>query len=146
MRGSTREVGSNAKPFLVMLGIAIAVAVYFGTGMPGMDHGSELMAGMSGHHIVDAEAFADVLDDRDVVTINVHVPTQEITLPGTDAEIPFDALQGAELPEDRDTMLAVYCKSGNMSATAVRDLLAMGYTDVIELGGGTDTWATAASG
>ncbi|NLA36906.1 MAG: rhodanese-like domain-containing protein, partial [Actinobacteria bacterium] len=40
----------------------------------------------------------------------------------------------------------VYCKSGNMSADAVADLAALGYTDVVELDGGFDAWVDAGRG
>ncbi len=38
------------------------------------------------------------------------------------------------------TTIAVYCMSGNMSATAVQDLADLGYTDVVELDGGMMAW------
>lgn len=144
----TDDVGRNAAPFLVMLGIAVAaIGLYFATGMPGMDHGSGTdMAEMRGHRLVDPASFSRLLDDPEVVTINVHVPAGEITLPGTELQVPFDALDGARLPADRQTTLAVYCKSGNMSAAAVEVLLADGYTDIVELRGGTEAWQTTEQG
>ena len=36
---------------------------------------------------------------------------------------------------------AVYCRSGNRSATAVATMTAAGFTDVYHLGGGTGAWA-----
>jgi phage shock protein E len=77
------------------------------------------------------------------VTINVHTP-DEGTIPGTDLAIPFDEITSSnELPEDLDTPLAVYCRSGNMSEDAVDDLEALGYTDIVELDGGFDAWEAA---
>lgn len=144
------DVGRNAAPFLVMLGVVVgALGLYFATGMPGMDHGSGSMgemADMRGHRLVDAAEFRRLLDDPDVVAINVHVPADEITLPGTELQVPFDALDNARLPAARQTTLAVYCKSGNMSAAAVEVLLADRYTDIVELRGGTDRWRTADEG
>lgn len=70
----------------------------------------------------------------------MHVP-DEGALPGTDLTIPFDQIDRSEqLPTDLDTPLAVYCRSGNMSAEAVRDLDSMGYTNVVELDGGFNAW------
>ena len=139
---STTEVGHDAKPFLLVLGVTVvALALYFATGMPGMDHSAGSlggMDGMAGHRLVDPTEFHEMLGDTGVVAINVHVPADEITLPGTDLEVPFDALDGAVLPDKLDTTLAVYCRSGNMSAIAVKTLLTMGYTDVVELRGGTE--------
>jgi len=78
-----------------------------------------------------------------VVTINVHVPNVG-NIAGTDLAVPFDQISGSrELPADLATPLAVYCRSGNMSAPAVKDLAAMGYTDVVELDGGYDAWVQA---
>jgi len=90
--------------------------------------------------MVGPDDFARRVEDPKVVTINVHVPN-EGNIAGTDLTIPFDQVSTTtELPADRATPLAVYCRSGNMSATAVKDLQAKGYTDVVELRGGYDAW------
>jgi rhodanese-related sulfurtransferase len=75
------------------------------------------------------------------VTINVHVP-DEGSVPGTDLAVPYDRIttQAAELPQDRSAPLAIYCRSGNMSAIAGPELTALGYTDVVELRGGMQAW------
>lgn len=88
--------------------------------------------------------FASVLAADDVLVVNVHVP-DEGSIPGTDVAVPFDEIRdrSAELPQDRDTPLAVYCKSGRMSAEAVSTLQQLGYTDVVELRGGMDAWIAA---
>lgn len=84
--------------------------------------------------------FAARVDAPGVVTINVHVP-DEGHIAGTDLTIPFDSItESTELPVDLDAPLAVYCRSGNMSASAVNDLAAMGYTDIVELEGGFNAW------
>lgn len=85
--------------------------------------------------------FATVLADDDVLVINVHVP-DEGSIAGTDAAIPFDEVRdrSAELPQDLAAPVAVYCKSGRMSAQAVAALRDLGYTDVVELRGGMDAW------
>ncbi|MFN0090295.1 MAG: rhodanese-like domain-containing protein [Acidimicrobiales bacterium] len=49
----------------------------------------------------------------------------------------------SELPNNRSTPLAVYCRSGNMSADAVDDLEALAYTDIVELDGGFNAWTRA---
>ena len=90
--------------------------------------------------LVSPAAFAERVDAAGVVTINVHTP-DEGSIPGTDLAIPFDEITSSnELPDDLDTPLAVYCRSGNMSADAVEDLEALGYTDIVELDGGFDAW------
>lgn len=93
--------------------------------------------------LVDPETFASRIESPGVVTINVHVP-DEGSIAGTDLTIAFDAIaESSELPEDRRTPLAVYCRSGNMSVAAVDDLEALGFTDIAELDGGFNAWAAS---
>lgn len=93
--------------------------------------------------LVGVDEFAAAIDEPDVITINVHVP-DEGGLTGTDLDVPFDQIEQSDaLPQDLDTPLAVYCRSGNMSADAVDDLEAMGYTDIVELDGGFNAWIDA---
>lgn len=91
--------------------------------------------------LVDPVRFADVVDRDDVVVINVHTP-DEGSIAGTDVSIPFDRIRDreAELPADRDTPLAVYCRTGTMSAAAVTTLAQMGFRDITELAGGMQAW------
>ena len=95
---------------------------------------------MRAEQVAPAE-FAAVVADEDVVTINVHVP-DEGSIPGTDAAIPFDRITTSvgELPKDESTPLAVYCRTGSMSAEAVQTLRDLGYTDVVEMRGGMEAW------
>ncbi|MDZ4266817.1 MAG: rhodanese-like domain-containing protein [Mycobacterium sp.] len=78
------------------------------------------------------------------MTINVHVPF-EGDIAGTDMSIPFDQVQAqaAQLPQQRNTQLAVYCRSGRMSSVAVDTLSRLGYTDIVELAGGMQAWESA---
>ncbi|HQZ34718.1 MAG TPA: rhodanese-like domain-containing protein [Ilumatobacteraceae bacterium] len=146
-----QTAGRSATPLIVaMVILVVAVVVYFATGMPGMDHSSTTethdmsdMSANTAHRMMDPAEFAAVIVDPDTVTINVHVPAADIQLDGTEMTMPFDNLDEGQLPSDRDTPLAVYCRSGTMSAIAVERLLALGYTDIIELDGGTDAWAAA---
>ena len=96
---------------------------------------------VAGADRVSPAEFAAVVADEDVVTINVHVP-DEGTIPGTDTAIPFDRIATSvdELPQERSTQLAVYCRTGNMSTEAVQELLSLGYTEVVELRGGMQAW------
>jgi phage shock protein E len=94
---------------------------------------------------VGPEAFARRVADPRVVTINVHTPNAG-NIAGTDLAIPYDQIKSStQLPADRSTPLAVYCRSGNMSAPAVRDLQALGYRDIVELAGGYDAWLATGS-
>lgn len=135
--------GRSATPLVAaMVIIALAVVTYYALGMPGMDHttssSSNRMSTHAHHRLVDRSAFEKIVAEPATVTVNVHVPATAIHLDGTDLTMPFDELVPAELPTDRSTPLAVYCRSGEMSSIAVRRLLALGYVNVIELEGGTD--------
>jgi len=48
-----------------------------------------------------------------------------------------------ELAPDTGQRLALYCRSGNRSARAAEELGALGYTDVVHLGGGILAWQEA---
>lgn len=90
--------------------------------------------------LVGPDDFAARMDDPDAFVVNVHIP-YEGEIDGTDAFIPFDEIEGDDrLPEDRDTEILLYCKSGRMSAEAAQTLLDESYTDVVDLDGGMNAW------
>lgn len=129
--------------------LSLTVAVVFAAGCSGNeadDATATTSSTVPSARLVGVGEFAARLEDPDVVVVNVHVP-DEGNLPDTDVSIPFDEISESDaLPADLDTPLAVYCKSGNMSADAVADLAALGYTDVVELDGGFDAWVDAGRG
>lgn len=91
--------------------------------------------------LLNSARFAAAVADDDRYLINVHT-RDEGSLPGTDAALPFDQLpeRAGELPQDRRTPLALYCRTGVMSAEAVETLAGMGYRDLVELDGGMVAW------
>lgn len=93
------------------------------------------------HRSVGPDEFATVVGEFGTVTINVHVPFQG-DIAGTDVSIPFDRIaeQSDRLPSDRGAAIAIYCRTGPMSATAAETLKSLGYTDVVELEGGMKAW------
>ena len=141
---------------LVIAGVlgAAAVALYFGLGMPGMDHGGAMSStdhsasttqgqvtrGRSEVALLDSTIFA-ARTGGNAVLLNVHVPF-EGGIEGTKLSIPFDRIadQADLLPTDLDTPLLVYCRSGRMSAIATRELVRLGYRDVSDLDGGMLAW------
>ena len=104
------------------------------------DPAPAVVAAASPRSVGPAE-FARGIAEPDRVTINVHIP-YEGEIDGTDLEIPYNLIgeRAAELPQDRSTPLAVYCRSGPMSRTAMAELSRLGFTDVIELDGGMRAW------
>jgi rhodanese-related sulfurtransferase len=92
---------------------------------------------------VSPAALATMLEKKDFVLLNVHVPYAGEIEP-TDLFIPFDRIAAAgELPADRAARIVVYCRSGPMSAIATRTLIGLGYTDVWDLEGGMVAWRDA---
>ena len=91
--------------------------------------------------LVPASDFARAVVQPSRVTINVHVPF-EGAIDGTDLFVPFDKIEqrASRLPADRTTPLAIYCRTGSMSAAAAKTLASLGYTDVVELQGGMRAW------
>ncbi|WP_454791940.1 rhodanese-like domain-containing protein [Mycolicibacterium lutetiense] len=93
------------------------------------------------HRLVGPDEFATAIGESDRMTINVHVPF-EGDIAGTDLSIPFDRIaeQADRLPAARGAPIAIYCRTGPMSATAAEALKSLGYTDVVELKGGMRAW------
>ena len=138
----------SATPIVVgMLVLAIAAIAYVAFGMPGMDHSATMsnhdMSSQNSLRLLDPEHFAAAMSEPGALVINVHVPADEVLLSGTDLTMRFDDIDPALLPADRSTPLAVYCRSGTMSATAVRSLVELGFTDIAELDGGTQAWTAS---
>ena len=124
---------------------APAVALALGALAAGCGGGAEReperpAAEPSASRLVSPQEFAREVARRPSYVLNVHVP-DEGSLAGTDAAIPFDALRArrGELPP-KDTRIAVYCRSGNMSAIASRTLRDLGYRSIVELRGGMNAW------
>ena len=96
------------------------------------------------HTDVNAAGLAAMLEKKDFPLINVHVP-YEGEIEGTDLFIPYDEIESHldRLPLDKNARIALYCRSGNMSASAARTLARLGYTDIWNLDGGMIAWKAA---
>lgn len=133
---------------LVRLAAAAAATTSMLSACGGSDGSSEPVATVSvaadSVDLIGPSAFADYIDDNpDVPVVNVHIP-YEGHIDGTDSFIAFDSiLQSDELPSDMTAPIALYCRSGNMSAQAASDLADAGYTNVIDLDGGMNAWDAA---
>ena len=96
--------------------------------------------------LVGPERFAQAIAEPDRLVVNVHVPF-EGSLPMTDLDVPYDRVETAVaqgvLPADRSRPLALYCRSGPMSAEAATTLARLGYTDIVELDGGMRAWTAS---
>lgn len=87
--------------------------------------------------ITPAEAKA-LMDAGNVIILDVRTQSEfdqgfirnAVLLPNTDI-----AAKAATILPDKTAKILVYCRSGNRSASASKDLIAMGYTDVLDFGG-----------
>ena len=93
-----------------------------------------------GYVDISVAQLAGMMEDKDFALVNVHVP-YEGEIPETDLFIPYDGIQEHldELPA-RDEPIVLYCRSGGMSTMAAEELVKAGYTNVMELDGGFNTW------
>lgn len=147
-------MGSRVVVLALVLMAALVVG-YFAFGMPGMDMSeprtrTDQMDGMPGMSQsrptftkLSVDEFASEIGRPESFLVNVHVP-YEGEISGTDALIPFDRIAGdARLPADSEARVLVYCRTGRMSAIAAATLNAEGFTDVVELRGGTAAWTAS---
>ena len=91
---------------------------------------------------VTQEAAKEMMDTQEVVILDVreqheydsvHIPGAVLLPVGTIAED-----TAAAVIDDLDTVVLVYCRSGNRSKTASQALADLGYTNVYEFGGIND--------
>lgn len=106
----------------------------------------EQPAGTQVSQVVGAEEFATVIEQPDVVVLDVRTPEEfnEGHIEGAvnmNVDGPTFADDVAQL--DPDKTYAVYCRSGNRSATAVGYMTDQGFTSLYDLGGGIGTWQSA---
>ena len=85
----------------------------------------------------------EMMRQEEIVLVNTHVPF-EGNIPGTDLSIPYDKIgRNLERLPSKDAKIALYCRSGSMSAEAAQTLVRLGYDDVRDLGGGMIAWKEA---
>lgn len=96
----------------------------------------------------DVEAFDQAISDNpDAFLLDVRTQSEweqdghleDATL------IPHTELESreSELPNDKDSLILLYCRSGNRSQTASQTLIDMGFTNLMELEVGITGWKSA---
>lgn len=92
--------------------------------------------------LVNSEEFESIISEEDIFLLQAHVPyygeIKDTDLIMRNWKEPSSYVD--ELPEDKNTKLAVYCRSGRMSALTSEKLMEMGYTNIYELEGGMNSW------
>lgn len=92
---------------------------------------------------ISQEEAKNMMDTQEVIVLDVreqsefdagHIPEAVLLPVGTITE----ATAAAVIP-DKDSVVLVYCRSGNRSKTASQALVDLGYTNVFEFGG-INTW------
>jgi rhodanese-related sulfurtransferase len=97
---------------------------------------------------VDVETFDQAISDNpDAFLLDVRTQSEweqdghleDATL------IPHTELESreSELPDDKDSLILLYCGSGNRSQTASQTLVDMGFTNLMELEVGITGWKNA---
>jgi len=98
-----------------------------------------------GYFDISVLQLAEMMLNKEFTLVNVHIP-YEGELPKTDLFIPFDRITDTEnlkkLP-DKNAQIVLYCRSGSMSTSAAKNLVQLGYTNIMELDGGFNTWKRA---
>ena len=92
---------------------------------------------------ITVEQLVSLMEQGDITLVNVHIPF-EGDLPDTDLSIPYNEILDHldELP-GKDETIVLYCRSGSMSEAAARDLVPLGYNNILELDGGMIAWGRA---
>ena len=118
----------------ILPAILIILLLFTGCGGNNMNENS--------YQQITQEAAKEMMDTQEVVILDVreqheydsvHIPGAVLLPVGTIAED-----TAAAVIDDLDTVVLVYCRSGNRSKTASQALADLGYTNVYEFGGIND--------
>jgi rhodanese-related sulfurtransferase len=107
---------------------------------------TSIISGCSSNNVqnLSPKEFNKIISNEEVYLIDVHVPEQDHIL-GTNAVIPYNEIQENldQLPEDKDAIIAIYCRSGSMSRESSETLKQLGYKNIYNLEGGRNAYVSA---
>lgn len=130
---------SKLSVFLLCILAAIGFWFYSKGACPlqALGRNSAAAAGENYQNITAAQVKAR-LDKGDMLTVIDVRTKEEYTsghIPGS-ILIPFDEIKAkaGQLPQDKNTEIVVYCRSGRRSAIAADTLIALGYNRIYDMG------------
>ena len=139
----TKKRNNKILPFqgtLLTLALLIIVGILIQISLGGSGENQNTIPGSI--ELLPPEEFEKVIQNESVFLLNVHTPYSG-KINGTDKIIEdWENLDKymEKLPMDVSVPIAVYCRSGKMSADASKQLLEMGYQKIYELDGGMIAW------
>ena len=100
--------------------------------------------GMATYQMITVQDLHKLMQEDDLLLINVHIPL-EGSIPGTDMTVPYNEVEKylADLPQEKNTPIYLYCRSDAMGHTAAQTLVELGYTDIYNLEDGYIAWQAA---
>lgn len=95
---------------------------------------------------LDPAAFATLISQPSTVVVDVRTASEFAE--GHIAQATNIDVQATDFAEkiavlDKTASYAIYCRSGSRSATAAGQMMAAGFTTVVDLAGGVTAWSTA---
>ncbi len=93
----------------------------------------------SGYKNIDSEELATMLENKDFIFVNVHIPYAG-EIEKTDYNIPYNDIAQLTSTLPKDAKIVLYCRSGAMSAQAAKELVSRGYTNIYNLENGMIGW------
>ena len=95
----------------------------------------------------EAVSIMETEDNYIILDVRTKEEYQEKHIPGA-MNLPNETISTADIPElpVKEQLILVYCRSGNRSKQAAKKLAALGYTNIIEIGGINDWTGETVSG
>lgn len=108
------------------------------TNSPDSETQTQTQQTVATYQMITAEEAKLMMDDENAIIIDVreeyeynesHIPNAKL--------VPLGSIESdiSNVIPEKDTVILVYCRSGNRSKTAAEKLVSMGYTNVYEFGG-----------
>ena len=145
--GHTHRERRSGFPLAVVVVVVALLALVGGIAGCGGDETSGSASGgetAQAYTDIGPDELATMLEDKDFVFINTHVP-YEGEIEQTDLFLPYDEAAALvdQLPSDKAAKIVVYCRSDRMSRIAADEWAAAGYTNLFNLEGGFVAWEEA---